>query len=109
LLGGVVDLAPMSAYFLVNCTVTDAALLKEYVAGAGAAMGTVPLKLLAMDNGAETVEGTPAGSRVVLLEFASKDDFRTWYDSPEYQAVLGKRLEATEGFGIVFNGVPPRA
>ena len=94
----------MSAYFVVNCTIKNLDLLNEYIAGAGATLGVVPLKLLAMDNESETVEGTPAGGRTVLLEFASKEDFRTWYDSPEYQAVLGKRLEATDGFAVVVNG-----
>jgi uncharacterized protein (DUF1330 family) len=94
----------MSSYFLVNCTIKNLDLLNEYIAGAGASLGVVPLKLLAMDNESEVVEGTPAGSRTVLLEFNSKEDFRTWYDSPEYQAVIGKRLEATEGFGVLVNG-----
>lgn len=26
---------------------------------------------------------------------------RVWYESPEYQAVVGKRLEATEGYAII--------
>lgn len=94
----------MSAYFIVNCTIKNLDLLNEYIAGAGASLGVVPLKLLAMDNESETVEGTAAGSRTVLLEFESKEAFRTWYDSPEYQAVVGKRLEATEGFAVVVNG-----
>ncbi len=94
----------MSAYFIVNCTIKNLDLLNEYVAGAGASLGVVPLKLLAMDNDSETVEGTPAGSRTVMLEFESKEDFRKWYDSPEYQAVVGKRLEATDGFAVLVNG-----
>lgn len=94
----------MSAYLVVNCTVKDMNLLNQYIAGAGASLGVVPVKLLAMDNDSETVEGTPAGSRTVLLEFDSKDDFRTWYNSPEYQAVVGQRLEATEGFAVVIDG-----
>jgi uncharacterized protein (DUF1330 family) len=95
----------MSAYFVVNATVKDMDLLNEYIQGAAASGGIVPLKLLAMDNDAETVEGTPAGSRVVLLEFASKEDFRKWYDSPEYQSVVGKRFAATEGFAVLVNGM----
>lgn len=94
----------MSAYFIVNCSIKNLDLLNEYVAGAGASLGVVPLKLLAMDNDSETVEGTPAGSRTVMLEFESKEDFRKWYDSPEYQAVVGKRLEATDGFAVLVNG-----
>lgn len=94
----------MSAYFIVNCTIKNLDLLNEYIAGAGASLGVVPLKLLAMDNESETVEGTPAGHRTVLLEFETKEAFRTWYDSPEYQAVVGKRLEATDGFAVLVNG-----
>lgn len=94
----------MSAYFVVNCAIKDAALLNEYVAAAGKAGSPVPLKVLAMDNESETVEGTPAGSRTVLLEFASKDDFRAWYNAPGYQAIVGKRFDSTEGFGVVVNG-----
>ncbi len=95
----------MANYFVVNCTIKDMNILTEYMAGAGASLGVVPLKLLAMDNECETIEGTPAGSRTVILEFASKDDFRKWYDSPEYQAAIGKRFEATEGFGILVAGM----
>ena len=90
---------------MVNCSIDDQAMLEEYIAAAGASLAVVPLKLLAMDNDSETVEGTPPGSRTVLLEFASKDDFRTWYNSPEYQAAIGKRFAATTGFGVVFSGI----
>ena len=95
----------MAVYFVVNSTVTNPELLNEYVAGAGATLGIVPLKLLALDMQSETIEGTPAGNRTVLLEFASEEDFRTWYGSPEYQAVVGKRLAATEGFGVLVHGM----
>ena len=94
----------MSALFIVNCTIKNMDLLNDYVAGAGASLGVVPLQLLAMDNESETVEGSPAGSRTVVLQFESKEDFHTWYESPEYQAVIGKRLEATHGFAVLVNG-----
>lgn len=95
----------MSAYFVVNCTVKDMDVLNEYVQGVGASLGVVPLKILAADNDSETVEGAPAGSRTVLVEFGTKEDFRTGYDSPEYQAVIGKRLAATEGFSLLVSGI----
>jgi uncharacterized protein (DUF1330 family) len=92
----------MSAYFVVNCSIKDMGLLNEYLQGVQ--KSPVPTKLLAMDNESETVEGTPAGARTVILEFESKDDFHTWYDSAPYQAVIGKRLAATEGFGVLVEG-----
>jgi uncharacterized protein (DUF1330 family) len=94
----------MAAYFVVNCTIKDPDLLNEYLAGAGATLGIAPIKLLAMDNESETIEGQPAGERTVLLEFENKDDFRTWYHSEAYQAVIGKRHAATEGFAVLVNG-----
>jgi uncharacterized protein (DUF1330 family) len=95
----------MSVYFVVNCSIKDMALLEEYMAGAGSSIGLVPVKVLAVDNESETVEGTPAGSRTVLLEFENKDDFRTWYDSKEYQAAIGKRHAATDGFAVLAQGI----
>jgi uncharacterized protein (DUF1330 family) len=94
----------MAAYLVVNCSITDRALLDEYVGGAGATLGVVPVKVLAMDDESETVEGEPAGSRTVILEFEDKAGFRTWYDSPAYQAIIGKRHAATEGFGVLVQG-----
>ena len=68
----------MSAYLVINCSITDQALLDEYVAAAGGTLGVVPIKVLAMDNESETIEGEPAGSRTVVLEFEDKESFRTW-------------------------------
>ena len=89
---------------IVNSTVDDPALLEEYVRGAGATFGTVPINVLAVDSDTTPVEGTAAGSRTVILEFESEDDFRTWYDSPTYQAIVGKRHAATTGFAILARG-----
>ena len=61
----------MTAYFIVNCTITDRAKLEDYIGGAVASLGVVPVKLLAMDNESETVEGNPAGSRTVVYMIAS--------------------------------------
>ena len=94
----------MAAYLVVNCSITDRALLDEYVAAAGGTLGVVPIKVLAMDNESETVEGEPAGSRTVILEFEDKEGFRAWYDSPAYQAIIGKRHAATDGFGVLVQG-----
>jgi uncharacterized protein (DUF1330 family) len=94
----------MAAYFVVNCAIKDMELLTEYMGAAGASLGVVPVRVLAADDESETVEGTPAGSRTVILEFNSKDDLHTWYKSPEYQAVIGKRLASTDGFAVAVNG-----
>jgi uncharacterized protein (DUF1330 family) len=95
----------MSVYFIANSTIDDQALLDEYTQAAGATVGLVQLKLLAADLETDHVEGKAAGNRTVILEFESEADFRTWYDSPEYQAIVGKRHAATTGFAILVHGV----
>jgi uncharacterized protein (DUF1330 family) len=94
----------MSAYIVVNATITDHALLDEYVAAAGATLGGHEVKVHVADNEATVLEGE-AGERVVVLEFPSRDAALAWYQSPEYQAVIGKRLSSTKGFLTLVDGL----
>ena len=64
----------------------------------------VPIKVLAMDNESETVEGEPAGRGRWSSSSRTRTSFRTWYDSPAYQAIIGKRHAATEGFAVLVQG-----
>lgn len=99
-------LRPMSCYFIVNTQVKDMDLLNEYISGAVDTLGPFPTcELVVMDDECETIEGTPLGSRTVILKFDSKDDFHRWYKSDAYQAVIDKRFKATEGgFGVLAHG-----
>ena len=94
----------MATYFVVNSSIDDAELLAEYLAAAGQLPSVVPLKLLAADAESTTIEGEPPGPRTVILEFENEADFRTWYDAPGYQAIIGKRHSSTTGFGVLVNG-----
>jgi uncharacterized protein (DUF1330 family) len=95
--------ATMAAYIVVNATITDRALLDEYVAAAGGTLGNHEVKALVVTNEATVLEGD-AGERVVVLEFPSRDAAMAWYQSPEYQAVIGKRLNSTKGFLTLVDG-----
>lgn len=91
----------MSAYFIAQYVVNDRELYGEYQKAAGATIQASGGKLVAFDVASETVEGAPPGPQTVILEFESTEALRAWYDSPEYQAALPKRLAATEGFAII--------
>ena len=80
----------MSIYLVVNSTIDNPELLDEYVRDAGATLGIVPVKVLAVDTETKAIEGEAAGPRTVILEFESEDDFRTWYDSPQYRAIIDR-------------------
>lgn len=97
----------MSVYFVVNSTITDPAGLDEYLARAGATLAGVEMTLRVATTDAETIEGRPAGSRVVIIEFPDRDAFHAWYDSPAYQAVVGIRLASTDGFAVLADGFAP--
>ena len=41
----------------------------------------------------------------VILKFPSKDAMKAWYNSPEYQAVIGLRTDNSEGTMVVIDGI----
>lgn len=91
----------MAAYFVAQYVVNNPGLYGEYQAGAGPTIAAHGAELVSFDVGAETIEGNPPGPQTVILKFDSVEAAKAWYNSDEYQAVVGKRLEATEGFAVI--------
>jgi uncharacterized protein (DUF1330 family) len=91
----------MAAYFIVQYVVNDPKLYREYQAAAGPTIQASGGELVAFDAAAETIEGTPPGPHTVIVRFESTEAAKAWYESPEYQAAVGKRLAATEGFAVI--------
>jgi len=94
----------MTTYLVVNCTIKDMDLLNEYQAGAGPTLAGHPVTPVVVNNNAEALEGVPAGERVVILGFPDREALLAWYHSDAYQAVIGKRHAATEGFALIVDG-----
>ena len=69
-------------------------------------MPTIPAsaRIVSFDLASEVVEGDPAISRTVVIEFPSREEFRTWYDSAAYQEVLPLRLQSVPGDMVVVEG-----
>ncbi len=91
----------MAAYFIAQYVVKNPDLYREYQAGAGPTIQASGAELVSFDVAAETIEGTPPGPQTVIIKFESTEAAKAWYNSDEYQAVVGKRLEATEGFAVI--------
>jgi len=91
----------MAAYFIAQYVVNDLDLYREYQAGAGPTIQTAGAELVALDVAAETIEGEPPGPQTVILKFEDTAAAKAWYESEEYQAVVHKRLGATEGFAVI--------
>ena len=91
----------MTTYFIAQYAVNDSELYQQYAAGAGPTIAAHGGELVSFDVAAETIEGNPPGAQTVIIKFESTEQAKGWYNSAEYQAVVGKRLEATEGFSVI--------
>ena len=91
----------MAVYFIAQYVVNDRNLYTEYQQGAGPTIAAHGAELVAFDVASETVEGKPPGPQTVILKFDSVEKAKAWYNSAEYQAVVGKRLAATDGFAVI--------
>ena len=91
----------MAVMFLAVDTITDLPLFREYQADARPVLAAHEYQLIAYDETARPLEGIDSTRRVIAIRFESDAAFRTFYDSPEYQAVIDKRLNATNGFAVL--------
>jgi uncharacterized protein (DUF1330 family) len=91
----------MSAYFIAQYVVNDPKLYREYQAAAAPTIQAAGGEVVSFDVAAETLEGKPPGPQTVIVRFESTEAAKAWYRSPAYQAVLPKRLAATDGFAVI--------
>jgi uncharacterized protein (DUF1330 family) len=97
----------MPAYVIVirEEPIQDAAALAEYQRMGRDVKGGVKLKPLVVYGATEALEGDkPDG--VVMLEFATMEEARAWYNNPDYQAALPHRLRAAKHRAFIVEGRP---
>ena len=95
----------MPVYVVGQGRIENRKLIDDYV---GKALPTIQAhggRVLGFDETPEMVEGTVDHPRTVILEFDSREAFRAWYDSPEYQAILSMRIEGAPGTLILVKGL----
>jgi uncharacterized protein (DUF1330 family) len=93
----------MKVLFVLNSTVVDQELLDDYRAAAKPSMARYGARMLAAGNDAEIIEGEPLGTRLVVVEFPSREDFHAWYADPDYAGPLAMRLAATRGAALLID------
>ena len=91
----------MAAYFIAQYVVNDPKLYREYQAAAAPTIQACGGEVVVFDVAAETIEGTPPGRHTVIVKFESTKAAKAWYESPGYQAAVGKRLASTDGFAVI--------
>lgn len=88
-------------------TISDPETYKQYVARVEATLAPFGGRFLARVPGPELLEGGPAPSRAIILEFPSVEKARAWHASPAYQPVLAMRQSASQGTLLLLPGYAP--
>ncbi|WP_405234482.1 DUF1330 domain-containing protein [Lentisalinibacter salinarum] len=92
----------MSAYFVFNYSVKDQDAYKPYLDQVPKVLEAHGAEILAADFESERIEGD-AGHVTVVLRFPSKAAAKEWYQSPEYQKIIGLRTSNSEGIAAIAN------
>lgn len=93
----------MAGYFIANYTITNQAEYEQYIAAVGPSLKAHGAENIVVDRDSVLLEGSP-GQVTVVLRFATKAAAQTWYESPEYQAIMRLRTDNTEGIGVLAEG-----
>ena len=94
----------MAAYMIVEVETTDEALMTEYRKHTPGAIAKFGGKFIVRGGKTKTLEGGWAPPRIVVLEFPSVEQARSWYHSPEYAPLIKLRQKASRGRLIVVEG-----
>jgi uncharacterized protein (DUF1330 family) len=95
----------VAAYLITEVEITDPKAYEEYRKIVPATIARYGGRYLVRGGAVETKEGGWTPSRVVVLEFASMDQARKWYHSPEYAPALAIRSRAGKSKVILVEGV----
>ncbi|WP_161888538.1 DUF1330 domain-containing protein [Pontibacter russatus] len=94
----------MAAYVLVEVEVTDPATYEEYKQLTPATLAAYGGRFIVRGGASETLEGGWKPNRVVVLEFPSVEQAKTWWNSPEYSKAKAIRQRAASTKMIVLEG-----
>ncbi len=92
----------MAAYIIFTEAITDAEAIEAYAASAVPSVlqyGGMPR---IAGDASQVLEGEWHGDTTVMIEFESVEAAQAWYNSPEYQAVIGQRHAAATSNVAIF-------
>ena len=97
----------MAAYLLVEAKLSDPLAYEKYKTLAQAAIAQYGGRYRVRGGDVEVLEGDwSKPERLVIVEFESTEQAKTFYHSPEYQAARAVRKDAAEMNILVVEGLP---
>jgi uncharacterized protein (DUF1330 family) len=91
-------------YLIAQIDVHDPDSYSKYTAQTPGIAGAYGGKFIVRAGQMETLEGAAAGPRVVVIEFPSYARAQEFYNSAEYQAIVGIRHAASTGSAFIVEG-----
>ncbi|HEX5998463.1 MAG TPA: DUF1330 domain-containing protein [Hyphomicrobiaceae bacterium] len=91
-------------YWIGHVEITNPERYKDYIAANATAFKKYGARFLVRNGVCEVPEGMLAGRRHVVIEFESYAIAKACYESPEYQAAIKIRSEASTGDLVVIEG-----
>jgi uncharacterized protein (DUF1330 family) len=91
-------------YLVCHNRIHNPEKMQEYFQKGRVTLASHDHETLVFAEHSEVLEGNTHLPRTVIIKFDSRDAALAWYNSPEYQAVLPLRLEATEGYTVLVEG-----
>ena len=97
----------MAAYIIAQVEVTDPETFESYREQVPAAIAKHGGRYIVRGGATETIEGDWAPARLVVIEFPDVTAAKGFYESPEYQKIIGLRLQSAKSSLIVVEGYTP--
>ena len=93
------------AYFIFDATVHNPEGMQPYRAKVADILKAYHGTLLVGGGTIDAREGTPPQGSIVVLRFDSMEAARAWYESPEYQSIIGYRHAAAQTDAFIVEGI----
>lgn len=95
----------MKAYVIANIEVKDPERYKDYVKLTPGSIAPFGGRFIARGGRSEKLEGEAPANRIVVIEFPSYENAKSWYDSADYRIARAVRQSASTGTLILVEGV----
>jgi uncharacterized protein (DUF1330 family) len=94
----------MTACFIAEIEITDLAGYTAYAQAVPGITAKFGGRYLVRGGATAPLEGGWSPKRLIVIEFTDMAAAESWYRSPEYQAILPKRLAASTGKALLVEG-----
>jgi uncharacterized protein (DUF1330 family) len=94
----------MPTYIVGDIHITDSDAYQAHSPRALATIARFGGRVVAGGGRIDLLEGHPMPERIFIIEFATADAARRWYQSDDYQEALKVRLSASQGRVFLIEG-----